>query len=62
MDKLLKIEFESDGMRNLLKSAEIADACETEARKMTRLTGVEYEPDIYYGRNRVNAGAREEKK
>lgn len=51
------IELNSTGVRELLKSAEIASVCESEAARMTRATGVEYVADVYVGRSRVNAGA-----
>lgn len=52
----VEIELDSAGVRALLKSSEIADVCEKQAARMTRATGIEYVPDIYVGRNRVNAG------
>lgn len=52
----VEIKLDSAGIGALLKSPEIADVCEKHAAKMTRATGVEYVPDIYVGRNRVNAG------
>lgn len=51
------IELNSAGIRELLKSAEVAAVCEKEAEKMTRATGVEYVPDVYVGKTRVSAGA-----
>lgn len=57
MDKI-KIELNSAGIRELLKSDEIASVCESQAARMTRATGVEYVPDVYVGRTRVNAGAQ----
>lgn len=56
----VEIELDSAGVRALLKSAEIADVCEKQAARMTRATGIEYVPDIYVGRNRVNAGGYQE--
>lgn len=58
MAKEIEIELNSAGIRELLKSAEIASVCESQAERMTRATGVEYVPDVYVGRTRVNAGAR----
>lgn len=52
----VRIELDSAGIRALLKSEEIAGACEEVAERMTRATGMDYVPDIYVGRNRVNAG------
>lgn len=56
MDKV-KIELDSAGIRELLKSTEIASVCESEAAKMTQATGVRYVADVYTGRTRVNARA-----
>ena len=54
----VEIQLNSAGIRELLKSTEIADACEKQAARMTRATGVEYVADVYVGKTRVNAGAR----
>lgn len=54
----VEIELNSAGIRELLKSSEIANVCEAQAARMTRATGVEYVPDVYVGRTRVNAAAR----
>lgn len=54
----VKVELNSAGVRELLKSPAIASVCAAQAARMTRATGVEYTADVYYGRNRVNAGAR----
>lgn len=54
----VKVELNSAGVRELLKSPAIASICEAQAARMTRATGVEYTADVHYGRNRVNAGAR----
>lgn len=51
------IELDSAGIRELLKSQEIASVCESEARKMTQAAGVPYKADVYTGRTRVNARA-----
>lgn len=51
------IELNSAGIQELLKSAEIASVCETEAEKMTMAAGVKYTADVYTGRTRVNARA-----
>lgn len=53
----VRIELDSAGIQELLKSEEIAEVCETEAKRMTRATGMAYVSDVYVGRNRVNAGA-----
>lgn len=52
------IELNSAGIRELLKSQEIADVCEAQAARMTRATGVPYVADVYVGETRVNAAAR----
>lgn len=52
------IELNSAGIRELLKSQEIADVCEAQAARMTRATGVPYVADVYVGKTRVNAGAK----
>lgn len=54
----VKIKLNSAGIRELLKSTEVANFCEAQAARMTRATGVEYVPDVYVGKTRVNAGAR----
>ena len=54
----VEIELNSAGIQELLKSAEIANVCEKQAARMTRATGVEYVPDVYVGRNRVNTAGR----
>jgi len=54
----VEIVLNSAGVRELLKSSEIANVCEAYAARMTRATGVEYVADVYVGRTRVNAGAR----
>lgn len=51
------IELNSAGIRELLKSQEIASVCESEARKMTQAAGIQYTADVYTGRTRVNARA-----
>jgi len=51
------VELNSAGIRELLKSQEIANVCESEAAKMTAASGVKYTADVYVGRTRVNAKA-----
>lgn len=58
----VKIELDHAGIVSLLKSSEIADACEKQARKMTLATGMKYEPDVYVGKSRVNAGGYQNSK
>lgn len=55
----VRIELISSGVRELLRSQEIADVCEKHAERLTRATGTEYKADVHYGRSRVNAGAYE---
>lgn len=55
----VEIQLNSAGIRELLKSQEIGNICEAQAARMTRATGVEYKADVYVGRTRVNAGARQ---
>ena len=54
----VEVKLNSAGVVELLKSPEIAKACEKQAARMTRATKVRYVADVYYGRNRVNASAR----
>ena len=56
------IELNGAGIRELLKSQEIANACESEAQKMTEASGVKYVADVHIGRTRVNARAVRRKK
>lgn len=53
----IRIELDSAGIQELLKSPEMASVCGEEAARRTRATGMEYVPDIYIGVNRVRAGA-----
>lgn len=57
----IKVKLNSAGVRELLKSPEIASACEMQAARMTRATGVPYVADVYVGRTRVNASAQRRK-
>lgn len=59
MSNILKVELDTSAVRDLLRSSAVADVCETEAARRSRATGVKYVPDVYYGRNRVNAGGHE---
>ena len=52
---MVRIELDSTGIVELLKSEGIADACEKEAAKMTRATGMDYVADVHVGKTRVNA-------
>lgn len=55
MSKNVKIVLNSAGVRELLKSAEIANVCEREAARMSAAAGVPYVADVYVGKTRVNA-------
>lgn len=59
MAKEVEVVLNSAGVRELLKSSQIASVCESQAARMTRATGVEYVPDVHVGKTRVNAGARQ---
>lgn len=54
----VEIVLDSAGIRELLKSSEMANICEAEAARMTRAAGVEYVADVHVGKTRVNASAR----
>ena len=56
----VQIELNHSAIDALLKSDEVAEVCEREARRMTQATGMKYEPDVYVGRSRVNAGGYKE--
>ena len=58
----VEIQLNSAGIRELLKSSEIANVCEAQAARMTRATGVKYIADVYVGKTRVNARAERERK
>lgn len=58
MSKSVKIELNSAGIQQLLKSAEIASVCEYQAHRLTMASGVEYKADVYIGKTRVNAKAQ----
>lgn len=49
------IKLNSEGVRELMKSQEIASVCEAVAAKMTRAAGIKYVADVYTGKTRVNA-------
>lgn len=55
MSRNIKVELNSAGIQQLLKSAEIASVCEREAARMSAAAGVEYRADVFVGRTRVNA-------
>lgn len=56
----VRIELDSDGIQAMLKSTELTEVCDREARRMTQATGMEYAADIYVGRFRVNAAGYRE--
>lgn len=58
MSKSVKIELNSAGIQQLLKSAEIAGVCERQAARLTAASGVEYRADVYVGKTRINARAK----
>lgn len=51
----VRIELNSEGVRNLLKSAEIAEICRTHAQEIAGRAGSGYEVTTYTGKTRVNA-------
>ena len=51
----VRIELDNDGIQAMLKSNELAEVCDREARSMTLATGMEYVVDIHVGKYRVNA-------
>ena len=54
----VRIELNSQGIQELLKSDEIASVCEKQAEILTKATGVNYVPDVHVGKTRVNAKGR----
>lgn len=57
----IRIELNSKGIQELLKSPEIAQVCEAQAKRMTQAAGVPYVANVYVGKTRVNALARTRK-
>lgn len=55
MSKLIKLELNREGVRELLRSNEAGDICREYADKATRQLGDGYEASTFKGRNRVNA-------
>ena len=51
----LKVELNTAAISALLKSSEVADTCENEAKKIAKRLGDKFKTDRYIGRNRVNA-------
>lgn len=54
----VKIKLNSAGVRELLKSPEIAAACEAAAHQVTARAGGNYEVKRYTGKRRVNVSIR----
>lgn len=51
----VRVELISEGVRELLRSAEIAAECKSQADAIAGRAGDGYEVSVYTGRNRVNA-------
>lgn len=51
----VKVVLNSSGVRALLRSQAMADACEQQAKTEAAKLGSAYKTDVYQGRNRVNA-------
>ena len=54
MSQKVKIELNHEGVRQLLKSQEMASYLEEIATAKAKALGKGYGTDVYYGRNRVN--------
>lgn len=50
-----KLELNREGVRQLLRSAEMAEICRQQAEMIRARCGDGYETDSYTGKNRVNA-------
>lgn len=50
-----RFELNEDGVRELLKSAEMKSVCESKAKAIAGRAGSGYEVDTFTGKNRVNA-------
>lgn len=50
-----KIELNRPGVLALLKSPEVAAACEQQAKEVAARLGNAYKTDVYQGRTRANA-------
>ncbi len=53
--KNIRIELNSAGIRDLLRSQEFLDACVKKAEETAAKAGAGFEVSPYIGRNRVNA-------
>ena len=51
----VRIELNSAGIQDLLKSSEIAAFSAATAHKITQAQGLKHVSDVYVGRTRVNA-------
>lgn len=51
----IRIELNSEGVRELLKSQEIAEVCRSHAQEIAGRAGAGYEVTTYTGKTRVNA-------
>lgn len=54
---MVKVELNSEGVRSLLKSGEMAAICRSHAQAIANRAGPGYGVSSYVGRNRVNASA-----
>ena len=52
----IKIEMNLPGLYALRNDPGLMEVLEAEAGRMTRATGMTYEPDPYHGPHRANAG------
>lgn len=55
-----KFELDREGVRELLKSEEMAEVCESYARDIQGRAGDGYDVSVYQGKNRVNASVKAE--
>lgn len=55
MAKSYRIELNREGVRELLRSAEMAAVCKCHADRIAARAGSGYEVTTYTGKNRVNA-------
>lgn len=53
-NKVIRVELNKGGVRALLKSGEIAGACESSANSLIQQLGDGYQVQTYQGLNRVN--------
>lgn len=55
MANKVQVELNSDGVRELLRSPEMAEVCREHAERIAGKAGSGYEVTTYTGKNRVNA-------